>query len=123
MPADPPLSAGSSTPFASKPMSLSTSVTWSATPTPSAGILDEQRAVQAEADLRRRHHVRVIPVKPGVADDEVVGERLALLHFGLRDAGHAVHLDRHAHAVPVDRRRLGKSFVKWTISRSPTCAR
>jgi hypothetical protein len=50
--------------------------------------------------------VRVIPVEPGVAHDEVIRERLALLHFRLRDLRHAVHLDRHAHAVPVHRRRL-----------------
>ena len=65
------------------------------------GILDHQRAVEAEAHLGRRHHVRVIPIQPGVADDEVVGERLTRLHLGLRYIGHAVHFDRHAHAVPV----------------------
>ena len=106
MPAGPPLSGESSTPLRSKPMSLSTSVSWSATPTPSSGILDQQRAVQAESDLRRGHHVRVIPVESGVAHDEVVGERLAALDCRLRDVGHAVHLDRHPHAMPVNRRRL-----------------
>ncbi len=40
-------------------------------------IFDQERAVEAEAHLRRRHHVRVIPVEPRVAHHEVVGERLA----------------------------------------------
>ena len=67
------------------------------------GILDKQRAVQAKANLRRRHHVRVIPVERRVADHEVVIERLALVHRRLRNVGHAVHLDRHPHAVPMHR--------------------
>ena len=31
---------------------------------------------------------------------------LAGLHLRLRNVGNAVHLDRHPHAVPMDRRRL-----------------
>ena len=38
-------------------------------------IVDEQRPVQTEADLRGRHHVRVIPEEARVRHDEVVGER------------------------------------------------
>ena len=71
-------------------------------------IVHLQRAVEPEAHLRGRHHMRVIPEQPGVAHHEVVGERLAGLHLGLRDARHAVHLDRHAHAMPVDGGRLGQ---------------
>jgi hypothetical protein len=40
-------------------------------------VLDQQRAVEAEAHLRRRHVVRVIPEQPRVAQHEVVDEALA----------------------------------------------
>ena len=69
-------------------------------------ILDENRAVETEADLRGRHDVRVIPEQPGVRHDEVVGERTAWLHLGLRVTGHTVHLNRNPQAVPVNGRRL-----------------
>ena len=69
-------------------------------------VFDQQRAVEAVAGLGRRVDVRVIPVERGVADDEVVGERLALLQRGLRDVGYSVHGDRDPHAVPVHGRRL-----------------
>ena len=65
-------------------------------------VLHEKRAVQAEPDLRRRHHVRVIPVDAGVRHHEVVGEGLARLHRLLRVAGHPVHVDRDSESVPVD---------------------
>ncbi len=69
-------------------------------------ILHEQRAVQAEPDLRRRHDVRVIPEQAGVRHDEVVREGLTGLHVWLRMPWHAVHPIRHADAVPVHGGRL-----------------
>ena len=69
-------------------------------------IVDQQRTVEAKPHLRRGHHVRVIPVESRIAHHEVVGERLAALDLRLRDVGHAVHLNRHAHAMPMDGRRL-----------------
>ena len=71
-------------------------------------IVDQQRTVEAESYLRRGHDVRVIPVESRIAHHEIVGERLAVLHLRLRDVGHAIHLDRHAHAMPMDGRRLRK---------------
>ena len=60
-------SAAFQTPLLSKPMSLSTSDDFVGNANVLGGIFHEQRAVEPEADLRRRHHVRVIPVEPGVA--------------------------------------------------------
>ena len=106
IPAGPPESGGSSPPVSLIPMSLNTSTISSSMPTGSAGIFDEERSVQTEADLRGRHDVRVIPEQSRVGHDEVVGERPAGLHLGLRVAGYAIHLDRDPQAVPVDGGRL-----------------
>ena len=93
----------------------------SATPTRLGRVLDEQRAVQAEADLRGRHHVRVIPEQTGVRHDEVVGERAArLAPPAARCSG--------TPSISIGTRRpcqwtvvgCGSWFVKCTISRSPT---
>ena len=72
------------------------------------GVVDQQRTVEAESHLRGRHDVRVIPVESRIAHHEVVGEGFATFHLRLRHVRHAVHLDRHAHAMPMDGGGLGQ---------------
>ena len=76
------------------------------------GVLDDERAVETAADLRRGIRVRVIPIGPGVAQLELVAELAAALDRRLRDARRAVHLVRHAQAVPVNRGRLGQGVLE-----------
>ncbi len=75
-------------------------------------VLDDERAVEAAADLRRRVRVRVIPVRAGVAQLELVAKLAAAFDRRLRDAGRAVHLVRHAQSVPMNRRRLGQRVLE-----------
>ncbi len=58
--------------------------------------------------------IREIPVfvAGGIGRGEAIGEALARLHRLLRHPGHPVHGVRHADAVPVDRRVLGKPVVQ-----------
>ena len=87
-------------------------------------IVDEQRTVEAEAHLRGRHHVRVIPEQPGVGHDEVVGERSSRLDRRL-----AMRPARRPSRWAPARRASGRSSTcgslleKCTMSRSPRRAR
>jgi hypothetical protein len=72
-----------------------------------AGIVDDDRAVEAAAHLCGRVDVRVVPVGAGVAQREFVAELAAARNRRLRGARRAVHLVRDTEAVPMDRRRLG----------------
>ena len=108
----PPLSAGTSSPRSSSPMSDRSKTRSSPNAWRIGRVVDDERAVEAAADLRRRVRVRVIPVRAGVAQLELVAELAAGLDRRLRDAGRAVHLVRHAQAVPVDRRRLGQRVLE-----------
>ena len=60
------------------------------------GVFDDERAVEAAADLRRRIGVRVIPVGAGVLELELVTELAAACDRWLRVARGAVHVVRHA---------------------------
>ncbi len=70
------------------------------------GIVDDQHAEEAALDLLARAHVGMEPERAGVLRRELVDEGLARLDRRLRHVRHPVHRVRHAHAVPVDRRRL-----------------
>jgi len=69
-------------------------------------VLDDERAEQAALDLLARAQVRVEPEGARVLRRELVGESRTGLDRGLRDPRDAVHLVRHADAVPVDGGRL-----------------
>ena len=56
--------------------------------------------------------MRVIPVRAGVAQLELVAKLAAALDRRLRDARRAVHLVRHTQPVPVNRRRLGQRVLE-----------
>ena len=71
-------------------------------------LLDDQRAVEAAADLLEAALVRVVPVGAGVGHVELVDEGLAGCDRLLGQMRHAVHGVRHAQAVPVDGRLLGE---------------
>jgi hypothetical protein len=86
-------------------------------------VLDEQGAVQPEPDLRRRHHVRVIPEEARIAEHEVVGERAARLDLGCDTPGTpsiAIGIRRPCQCTVVG---SGRALEKWTMRRSPTRAR
>ena len=70
------------------------------------------RSVEAAADLRRRVAVRVIPVRPRVAQRDLVAKLRARFDGRLGDAGCAVHVVRHAQPVPVDRRRIRQRVLE-----------
>ena len=55
------------------------------------------------AHLLLEARVAVVPVGARLADRELVDEGLAGLDAGEADARHAVHLERHEQAMPVDR--------------------
>jgi hypothetical protein len=76
--------------------------------------LDDERAQQPLRHLLGRVVVRVVHVGAGVplTDPELVGEGLARLDRVLGDERDAVHADRHAQAVPVDRRALVRHLVR-----------
>ena len=69
-------------------------------------------APSSPRDLRRRVEVRVVHVRAGVIDRELVGEGLARHDRWLRDVGNAVHPVRNRHAVGVEDRRLLEFVVK-----------
>ena len=68
----------------------------------------DQSAVQAALELLGLVRVRVVPVGPGVRDDEPVLEGLTGLDRCLHRLG-SVHLGGNANSVPMDRRRLGQA--------------
>ncbi len=69
--------------------------------------IDDDRAVHARLFLEAA--VRVVPVGPGLAHFEAVGEGLAGRDPRVADTGHAVHVERQQDAVPVYRARLGQA--------------
>ena len=69
-------------------------------------LLDDQRPVEAAADLLETALMRVVPVGAGVGDVELVDEGLARRDRPLGQMRHAVHRVRHAQAVPMDGRLL-----------------
>ncbi|CAI8794765.1 hypothetical protein EMIT0P218_10428 [Pseudomonas sp. IT-P218] len=66
-------------------------------------LLDDQRADQATTELFATVHMRVIPVAAGIGHTEFVIEVLPRQHRQLRHVRHAVHFQRQADAVPVNR--------------------
>src|SRR3546814_15982379 len=83
------------------------------------GLLDDQRAVKAAADLLEAPLVRVVPEGAGIGHGELVEEGLARRDRFLGQVWHAVHRVRHAHAVPMtgrllssEERRGGKACVR-----------
>ena len=69
-------------------------------------LVDHHDPGQPARHLVQRVAMRVIPERPRILRHEVIAEPPPRWHGVLRKIGHAVHPDRHAHAVPVDRRRL-----------------
>jgi len=82
-------------------------------------VLDDQHAVEAALDLLAGTDVRVEPERARVLGRELVGEAAAGLDRRLRDVRDAVHRVRQAHAVPVDRRRLGQVVREANAQRLP----
>ena len=72
------------------------------------GGIDDDRAVMP--DLLLQAGMAVVPVGARLPDRELVDEGRRRLDAGEADARHAVHLERHDAAVPVDRRILASWF-------------
>ena len=77
------------------------------------GLLDDERRVQAAADLARAAEMRVIPVSACIAQIELVQEAAAFRRYRrLRHVRHAVHRVRQPHAVPVHRGVFGQKILQ-----------
>ena len=74
-------------------------------------VFHDERAVQPLRHLHRRIDVRVVPEETRIGDVKVVVEGLARQH---RILAHRcpVHVHGDAHAVPVDRGRLGEAIFE-----------
>ena len=70
-------------------------------------LLDDQRAIEPAIDLNLGTEPRMIPEGAGIGRGEDIVEALAGRDRPLRQLG-SVHRIRHAHAMPMDHRRLGQ---------------
>src|SRR3546814_1736428 len=66
-------------------------------------LLDDERPIEAAADLLEAALVGVVPEGAGVDRVELVGKDFAGADRGLGQMRHAVHGVRHAQAVPMHR--------------------